>query len=206
MKRLGALLLAVGLLALAALFALVAVDVLHREDSMAAGDARYAAGPSQKDLWEASEIVPLGTAVKVLGVSDDLEYRRALRLYRLSQPRTSTLVRVGLSPVRAHAEAEVTEAAAHEDDPVRRAELVNLLGVLSVARAATDPGQSGEVLQEAASAFRQAMRLDPSNANAKANLELVMRVRREQQRTPGGRGGRPPQASRVGLGDSGTGY
>jgi hypothetical protein len=206
MKRLGALLLAFGLLALAALFALVAVDVLHREDSMAAGDTRYAAGPSRQDLWEASEIVPLGAADKVLGVDDDIEYRRALRFYRLSQPRTSTLVRVGLAPVRAQAEAEVTEAAAHEDDPVRRSELVNLLGVLSVARAAADPGQSAEVLQEAAAAFRQAMRIDPANANAKANLELVMRVRREQQRSAGGRGGRPPQASRVGLGDSGTGY
>jgi hypothetical protein len=202
-----ALLLATGALALAAVCALLAVDVLHRDSSLSAGDVRYAAGPSQQDLWDASEIIPFGSARALLGVDDDLDYRRAVRLFRLSQPRTSPFARIGLAPARAEAEAALTTAAASEDDSTRKSQFLNLVGVLEVIRAAEDALGNPLAMRESVSTFRRALQTNPSNDEAKANLELVLRVRRQQQRTRGQLGSRPQRsARRAGLANGGRGY
>jgi hypothetical protein len=192
MTRGRALALAAGALALAALLSLLAVDVIHRENALDSGDVRYTAGTAADDLWAASEILPLGTARKLLGVNDDLEYRNAARLFRLGQPRVANF-QFNLPPIRAEAEGALSRAATHEQDPERKSQLINLLGVLELARAAADTSQSPEVLQASAETFRSA-------------LELVLRVRRAQQQDSQ-QGGRPPQnASQVGLSKTGSGY
>src|SRR5262249_36938194 len=181
MTNARALVLSAAALAAAAVLALLAVDVLHAHESLAAGDVRYAAGPGQRDLWSSSSIVPFHAARRLLGIDDDLAYRRAIRLFRLSAPRTPSLARFSLAPIRAEAEAALTAAAARETDRTRRSELVNMLGVLTVARAAGDALSSPEAMRNSVTLFRRAIRLDPSNADAKTNLELVLRVRRDRQ-------------------------
>jgi hypothetical protein len=208
MSQARGLLLAAGALALAVVLALLAVDVLHRQSSLAAGDTLYAADPGQRDLWHASEILPFRTARAVLGVGDDLEFRRASRLFVLSQPRTSMFASVGLAPARAEAAAALSTAVADEGDRVRKSQLVNLLGVLAVVRAAADALANPLAMRSGVATFRQALRFDPSNAEAKANLELLLRVRDQQQRRQAQSGaGRPPGARpRASLGSSGRGY
>jgi hypothetical protein len=197
---------AAGALALAAVLALLAVDVLHRESALASGDVRYAAGPGQRDPWQASQILPFGSARALLGVNDDLRYRRAVRLFRLSRPRRAALT-IGLAPARAEAEAALVSAVAEESNTVRRSELLNLLGVLALARAAADALANPEGLKASVSIFRSALDADPENADAKVNLELVLRATRRQQRTQGRRStGHPPRGSRAGLGSTGRGY
>jgi hypothetical protein len=206
-KRVRGLVLAALALGVAVVLSLLAVDVLHRESSFAAGDARYAAGPSARDLWHASEALPFGAARTVLGVDDDLEYRRALLIFERARPRVNILTQFDLPPARAQAEAEVSAAASHEQDPVRKSQLVNLLGALALARAAADTPQSPSILQESAGIFRSAIALDPNNEDAKANLELVLRVRQDQRREERSNSGRPPKSSsRVGLSETGSGY
>ena len=206
MTNARALMLAVGALAAAAVLAVLAVDVLHTRDSLAAGDVRYAAGPGQEDLWVSSSILPFHAARRLLGTDDDLAYRRAARLFLLSQPRTPSLARFTLAPIRAETEAALTTAAAHETDRTRKSELVNMLGVLNVSRAAGDALASPRALRDSIVFFRRAIRLDSSNADAKTNLELVLRVRRDRQRAQGTVGVREHHATRAGLGNGGSGY
>jgi hypothetical protein len=196
----------VAALAGAAILALLAVDVLHARDSLAAGDVRYAAGPGQRDLWRSHSILPFHAANRLLAIEDDLAYRRAVRLFRLSQPRTPSLARFELAPLRAKAEAALTTTAASEHEPARRSELVNMLGVLTVARAAGDGFASPEALRNSVTLFRRAIHLDPSDADAKTNLELVLRVRRDAQHAQRNARTRVHRAARAGLGNTGSGY
>ena len=207
MTRTRAFLLAALALALAVVFSLLAVDVIHRERALAAGDVRFAAGTSPQDLWRASEIMPLGAARTMLGVDDDLDYREAMRLFKLARPRDDVVGQFNLPANRAQAEDAISRISGTEEDAGRRSQLVNLLGVLALSRAAPDLAQSPSLLDEAAATFRLALRDDPENEDAKANLELVLRVKRDQQRQQSGDGARPGNdASRVGLSDTGSGY
>jgi hypothetical protein len=197
---------ALALVAAVAL-SLLAVDVLHRESSLESGDVRYSAGPSTKDVWHAAEVMPLGTARALLGVDDDLSYRHAVLLFQRARPRLSVSMLFDLSPARAEAEERLTRAVAEEHDPTRKSQLVNLLGTLAVAPGASDNPRSGSILDDGAAMFRTAIDLDPSNDDAKANLELVLRVRERQQPQQRGSGHRQPQKSlRAGLGRAGSGY
>lgn len=207
MSRARGLALAALALALAVVFSLLAVDVIHRERAMGAGDVRFGAGPSPRDLWRASEIVPMGAVRTMLAVDDDLDYREAMRVFKLARPRDQGIGQFNLPANRAHAEDVISRIAETEEDDGRRSQLVNLLGVLALSRAAPDIAQSPSLLDEAASTFRLALRDDPENEDAKANLELVLRVKRDQQRQQSGESAGPGnERSRVGLSDTGSGY
>ena len=58
--------------------------------------------------------------------------------------------------------------------------MANLLGVLVVTTPATgsDSSALSQTLKRAASYFQLALAIDPSNSDAKQNLELVLRLRR----------------------------
>jgi len=205
MTQARALALAAVALVVAVFLALLAVDVLHREDSLASGDVRYDLNPGQKGLWRASEILPFGTARSVLGVDDDLRYRHAARLFLLAQPRDS--LSVGLAPARAQAQGALEDAIAAEPDAWRKSQLINMLGVVSVATAASAFVTDRSVVNESISTFRRALRVDPANLDAKANLELVLRVLERQQRQRSRRGSqRRRGGSRAGVSTTGSGY
>jgi hypothetical protein len=193
-------------LALAAGLALLAVDVLHRDDSLAAGDVRYALNPGDKHLWHASEILPFGAARTALGVDDDLRYRNAVRLFLLGQPRAS--IGLGLAPARAQAQGALEAAIAAESDAERKSALINMVGVIAVSNAASALLTDPSAVNESISAFRRAIEADPGNINAKANLELVLRVLERQQRQRQHRRGALQRrtGSRAGLGAAGRGY
>ena len=207
MSRVRGLALAALALALAVVFSLLAVDVIHRERAMGAGDVRFGAGSSPRDLWRASEIVPMGTVRTMLAVDDDLDYREAMRLFKLARPRDQGVAQLNLPANRAQAEDVISRIAETEENDDRRSQLVNLLGVLALSRAAPDIAQSPELLDEAAATFKLALKDDPENEDAKANLELVLRVKRDQERQQSGEGAGPGRnKSKVGLSDTGSGY
>ncbi len=206
MTQARALALAAVALALAAFLALLAIDVLHREDSLASGDVRYDINPGESGLWQASEILPFGTARSVLGVDDDLRYRNAARLLLLAQPRAS--ISIGLAPARAQAQGALEDAIAAEPDARRKSQLINMLGVIAINNAASAFVTDRSVLNESIATFRRALRVDSANLDAKANLELVLRVlerqQRQQRRSHGSR--RRRSGSRAGVSATGSGY
>ena len=140
-------------------------------------DVRFQARPAlSSGLFEDPGFVPGAVASKAVGLEDDLDYRRAVWLYARANPSNTT---VYLSPaqeaLRASLEPKLIDASRAETDPSRRSRLLNLLGVVAMSRYAVDPGDRSDTVRAAIDSFTNAIKADPENADAKFNLEIVLR-------------------------------
>ncbi|MDX6438254.1 MAG: hypothetical protein QOF45_837 [Gaiellaceae bacterium] len=194
---------------LAVLLSLLALDVHRREHSFQADDVLFRVEPLRKDRWQPAELVPFGAARALLGVDDDLAYRRALQLVRRARPRTVTYEQSELVGLRAVAQMQLGLVVRQDADAARRSAAANLLGVLALSLATIDDSLRPTLLGNAAADFRRAIRLDPESDDAKYNLELVL------QRLEGAGGGGTArtspgntfnQGAGAGTGREGTGY
>jgi tetratricopeptide (TPR) repeat protein len=84
------------------------------------------------------------------------------------------------------------EQAAKSLDPDLRYRALYNLGVLNLLAAQADTTRSEELLGQASDRLREALRLQPSSARAKWNLELAERRRPPPPSNGGGGGGTPP--------------
>ena len=84
---------------------------------------------------------------------------------------SSSAARQGAA-ARIRAETALTEATRTGENPHRVSTASNLLGVLALVDSATAPTGNSAV-DRSVLAFQDAIRLDPSNADAKTNLELL---------------------------------
>jgi tetratricopeptide (TPR) repeat protein len=171
-------------LAAAAFLLLLARDVRGWSARFAADDLRYRANPVPGNLWQPEQAAPFGLGRDVLGIQDDIDYRRALRSFRLGRPLESNLYGVKTASLRAQAQVQMAEVADHGNDLPRRSQAANLLGVLGFAMAARDLALRDTFLRDAVASFRQAIALDPTNDDALFNLEFALQeqnVAEEQQ-------------------------
>ncbi len=176
-------------------------------DAIARGDARLAAEPeATAGQWSAATVVPGDPGGSLLDVSDDLLVRDAFRLYGVAratpegydngQERAAT---------RAHAEVALAEVTS-KGSAVQASAAGNLLGVLL-----TDATGGGAAAAEdrARASFDAAIRADPGNADAKYNLELLLRRQRVVGTRAGktnGSGARGASRRGAGAGTPGSGY
>jgi hypothetical protein len=163
---------------------LLATDVRGWSARFSADDLRYRANPVSGTLWKPEQVAPFGLARDVLGINDDIRYRRALRSFRLGRPLESNLYNVKFSTLRAEAQVQMAAVADHGNDLPRRSQAANLLGVLGFAMAARDLDLRDTFLRDAIASFRQAIALDPTNDDALFNLEYALQeqnVQEEQQ-------------------------
>jgi hypothetical protein len=152
---------------------------VHRWQSrMTNDDAAYRTAPRRPQLWQPSTILPASLSRDVLGVGSDLAYRRAVDLFRRGDARKQ----ISLAKPReldARAEATVALSGAPVSDPnaARRSQALTLLGVLDLL-IPTDakPGQRLASQLRAASEFTDAIGADPTNEDAKFDLELALRL------------------------------
>jgi hypothetical protein len=185
-RRIALLAGALGCLVLAAFLALLATDVLRWNGALQAGDIRYRATPGASGLWSAHAIGPGGLARELLGIDDDLGFRRTLRaleLLKIGGPLNDD-PKVILR--RAATEAQLQTMAATGGDHVRRSRAANLLGVMELATPASDPQERATLLSRAVADLQKAITLDPNNEEAKYNLEVVLRTTRGVQTAQGG--------------------
>lgn len=197
------------LVAAVALF-LLAADVARLHRAVSADDVRYRVQPGAPDLWDPRAFVPVRAGERLVGISDDLHLRRAVRSLRLSRLEDPTVSDPTLALRRNIAQARLEAIAAGHGDSARRSRAAGLLGVLGLARLVTESQDREAVLQSAIANLQFAIALDPSNDEAKFNLELALQrgrgIRLEEASgggnpTPGGAG-----AKGAGAGDAGTGY
>lgn len=204
----AALRLVAGLVALvgAALLLVLAGDVRRWEARLAADDTRYRVRPDS-DLWDVPERLPFRLARRLLEIEDDLAYRRGVRLYRLSRPRDPFVSQNEEITRQGEAQAVMMTVSEADPDPKRRSRAENLLGVLSFVFAGRDPALASSFINSGLSHFQRAIRLDPSNVDAKYNLEFVLNITQSpidpQQSGADGRGRARGSAS---AGDDDSGY
>jgi hypothetical protein len=201
---------ALACFAVAALLFLLAWDVASWRDALRAGDVRYQVAPDEEGLWEPSERAPLGLAKTVSGVEDDLEFRRAVRALRLARLEDGTVSDPELALLRNEALARLEAISTGSGDRVRRSRAAGLLGVLGIARLASETQDRVALLESTISSLQYALALDPDNADAKFNLELALQRGRGLQLTEGAGGANPAPggagAKGAGAGDAGSGY
>ena len=168
------------LLVLAALLGLLAADIHTWRSTVARDDMRFRALPAHAQLWEPSTILPGDPASALIGTSSTIGYRRALQYFWYTRSGSNPLSRVDAPTVRAQAQERMQSMITNAATSKERSNAANLLGVLVVTTplVGNDTSAIIQTLNRAAEYFQQAISIDPSNFDAKQNLELVLRLKR----------------------------
>jgi hypothetical protein len=158
----------------AAVAALLATDVGAWHSAFRTGDAEAAADPAAAMVPTADELLPFHAARSLLGLDDDLAFRRALVLFRGGYTGIPSHDQ-GTAGSESRAEAEAAlERIVREQSGPRASAAANLLGVLELVDASGGSSQNGGSVDRAIVELQNAVRLDPGDADAKANLELAL--------------------------------
>lgn len=186
---------------------LLALDVARAERGVQGDDARFLAQPRISGYWQDGGVLPFGVGRKLVGVEDDVAHRRAVQRFWLGRPGD------GLSPTaarlaeRAQAQAQLAEAEA--DGGPGASQTATLLGVLALLTP-PDQGERKQVVRAAGGSFRRAIVLDPTNDDAKFNLESILRlVADDRARGQGGGGSAGQEGTEFGgaaVSRRGSGY
>ena len=194
------LVLAAVCLVVAALALALARDVWLWEKAMRDADRRAQFARTGPASWEAATVLPGDPALRLLGIHDDLAYRRLYVRASAVAAETSSAT----TSQRSLLEADLARVS-RTTNAVAASAAANLLGVLFF----TDPDDpENSPAERAVGAFQDATLADPANASAKANLELILRQLSTSQlkgrSSPGGgdKGGR----GGAGLAPGGKGY
>ena len=159
--------------AAAVLLVLLARDVDHWQTAMRAGDVATSPASAARRV---DETLPFSPARGLLGLDDDVSYRRAAALFVRAKGQDEEVSRTSEGAgARIRAEAALAEAIRIEHDRARASAASTMLGVLAFVDAANAQTGNGAV-ERSVLAFQDALRLDRSNANAKTNLELLFQT------------------------------
>jgi hypothetical protein len=195
-------------LAGALLLALLGYEALRWHDSVAADDARFAASPLSEGLWKHEERLPLAPTRRLLGLSDDLAYRRAVSFYTRSRPGEPTALNPQREALRGNARQVLSALTRTDPEPSRRSQAAMLVALLSLGQG--DLFQSAEerlqVLRGGVGNLQIAVALDPDNSEAKRNLELVLTSAGLPPSGATDAGGTSDTGDQAGVGRSGSGY
>jgi hypothetical protein len=162
------------LLALALAAALVARDAAAIRRGLERSDHAFRAEPAAERLWRFETTLPF--ADEVFGVSDDLAFRRALRAFAVQNRPGGGEFDFFRPALRAEAQGLLSGAERSGLSADRRSEVVNLSGILLLDEAAGDPVNGAELIRQSIGEFQRAVRIDSANAEAKYNLEYVLRL------------------------------
>lgn len=162
------------LLVLALVAALVARDAAAIRHGMERGDLAFEAVPAAEKLWRFDTTLPF--ADKAFGIEDDLVYRRALRTFAVDDRRQQNPYDFSRPAFRAEAQARLASAEQSGLSPARRSKLATLSGALSFDEAVSDPVNGPNLIRQSLAHFQRAVRIDPTNTEAKYDLEFLLRV------------------------------
>jgi hypothetical protein len=167
---------------IAVVLALLAADVNAWRATVARDDLRFRALPAHRALWRPSTVLPGDPASLLVGTGNTIAYRRALQYFWFARIGSNPEVRQDTPTLRAEAQNKLLDLISSAPNATERAAAANLLGVLVVTTPLVgSTGGTTTVLTRAAQYFQQAIALNPTNADAKENLELVLRLRRPGQ-------------------------
>jgi tetratricopeptide (TPR) repeat protein len=165
----------VVLLVLAVAAALVARDAAAVRRAVEHSDLTFLENqPVYERLWHLDTTIPY--PARLFGIEDDLLYRHALRKYAAEERRQQGRVNFSSPGLRAEAQAALSIAENSNLSPAQRSKLANLQGLLSYDETLSNPLDASGLAQQALEHFHRAVKIDPSNAEAKYNLEYLLRL------------------------------
>lgn len=185
--------------------ALLALDVLRVPAELAADDARFQTAPHvRRALWSDLGLLPGSPGTHLLGVRDDVVSRKTFALYAGINP-----LKMGdpdQDALRGRVQLEATLRSRESAEPRWRGRHLNLFGVLTMSRFSTSGPEQQEILRRGIGAFQGAIEADPSNTDAKRNLEILLRRPEAAQLPPNNPSQGGSQGRVSGQGRSGSGY
>jgi hypothetical protein len=196
---------AVLCLAAAVFLVLIALDARAWGTRIAGDDLRFRHRTLGAHLWQRTDLAPFGAARSLLGIDDDLLYRRGLLAFRVGRPREPLFVQA-VTTQRIRAQIALEKYYNESHDARRKAQAANLIGVLGFAAATLDAGQRATFLNDAIPSFEHAMQLEPGNEDAYYNLELALDQLKEAGEQQAGSGQRVGGTGGAGLRNAGHGY
>jgi tetratricopeptide (TPR) repeat protein len=207
LRSLAAAVAVVALLVLALLSALLAADVLRSRNRIQSADAAFTSGVDRTPPWNADTLLPAGISQDVLGLADDLTYRRAVEAFWDSKPRDQLREFADVTR-RSGAERQLARLADVDPSAQRRSAALTMRGALLLEEARNTTTQRQVFVRRAIEQFQKAVALDPSNGDALYDLELALKLLRRSGTDSGGGGeGRAPlPAPGAGAATSGGGY
>jgi hypothetical protein len=164
----------VVLLVLALVSALVARDAASVERAFDRSDLAFEAQPAAERLWKIDTRIPL--VDRSLAIEDDLQYRRALRAFAVDARRAENPYDFSRPAFRAEAQATLGSAERSDLAAPLRSKAASLQGVLTFEESTADPVNGPALVGRALADFTRAVRIDPSNEEAKYNLEFLLRL------------------------------
>lgn len=193
-----------AMLVLAVLLVLLARDTWHWSRAMHDADARASLGYVSPGAWSAKTTLPSHFVRSLLGIDDDLAFRRAAMGALTAYANAPTAQQEQRR--RSILESALARISRGDADRARAASAADDLGALlyfdapspgnaqnpyqdpSLAPASGDESPSQKALDQ----FTLAVRLDPENATAQRNLEVLLREASRKSRN---------QTTRVGVGE-----
>jgi hypothetical protein len=163
----------------ATLLVLLAVDAHTWNTTVARDDVRFRALPAHRDLWTPSTLLPGDPAAALIGTGGTMTFRQALQYFWYSRVGHAAGTQ-DAETLRATTQNRLESLMSSGLDTGKRSLAANLLGVLVVTTPApsNDSDAVRQILVRARGYFQQAIAIDPANADAKQNLELVLRLQR----------------------------
>lgn len=177
---------AAAMLAVAVLLLLFARDTWHWARAMRDADARAATGYVGPGAWNAQTTLPSGFVRRILALDDDLTFRREV-VQALRQ--AAHVPEAKEQRERLVLESALARLSRDDGDPARAASAADDLGALlyfdppspgGAPNPYQDPSQAApsgvqSPSEKARAEFELAVRLDPTNAVAQRNLEVLLR-------------------------------
>ena len=172
--------LAILLAGMAAVLVLFAVDTRAWQSAVRRDDMRFRALPNHPALWKPSTILPGDPAGAALGKGDTLAWRTALQSFWLTRIGANPQAQEDLPRLRAAAQGKLLRLMGTAKTAQERSGAANLLGVLVITTPVSAGSQTAQlqVIRQSIDYFQQAIALDPGDAAAKQNLELLLRATR----------------------------
>jgi hypothetical protein len=170
--RLGA---AAVLVAIAVLAAVLAHDVRSWRDTLRDDAGRYALSPGAQEQWTAATYLPAGLSARLLGVAPDRHWLSALRFFALAK---AADLSQGITPATQRllqtAEAALTRTV-NDPDPARASQAYTLLSAILFKDSQSSYVPDVAIYAASLAAMQNAVRADPANEQARADLELLLR-------------------------------
>jgi hypothetical protein len=153
-------------------------------------------------MWLADTRIPGDPAGDLLDVGDDVAFRRALQLFRLGNPGRPARTQHDLN-VRLAADSRLADVSEADPSAAIRSRAAMLRGILSLESARGEPLRASIHLRRALGELKTAIKLDDGNADAKYDLELVLRlIRVVEEETPQGQQSQRGNSQGQGAGSS----
>jgi hypothetical protein len=199
--------LAVAAVPVAIVLTVLAIDVLRTPGQVTDDDHRFETAPMRVGgLWNVGYLPREGTE-RLLGLEDDFLFRDLSGMYLKIEP--GKIDYQGFperESLRAKVQFELTRLSREPGDPEWQSRLLTLYGVMNLDSRPLDDREREAMIQKSVSAFRNAIELDPSNVDAKTNLEAALSifgpVALPGEQPTGGAN----QGNTSGQGSTGTGY